>query len=133
MGRRHPLKSVQRRYWELIAEGIAPKVAGQAVGVSEGAGAVWFRQRGGVKPHLSEPRGHKCPRLTQLERDEIMVGFARVDTSRMATSTVEPCLVDDVSLASLAASNGVLRLARSTFFSAAARYALLFLLIRYPI
>jgi transposase, IS30 family len=82
MGRRHPLKSVQRRYWELIAEGAAPKVAGQAVGVSEGAGAAWFRQRGGVKPHLSEPRGHKCPRLTQLERDEIMVGAVQGKSER---------------------------------------------------
>ena len=50
--------------------------------------------------------------------------------SRIATSTVASCLVDDVSLASLAASSGVYRLLRSTF-SAAARYALLFLLIRF--
>src|ERR1700722_999126 len=52
--------------------------------------------------------------------------------SRIATSTVASCLVDDVSLASFAASSGVYRLSWSTF-SAAARYALLFLLIGHPI
>src|ERR1700722_2511361 len=52
--------------------------------------------------------------------------------SRIATSTVASCLVDDVSLASFAASSGVYRLSWSTF-SAAARYALLFLLIVCPI
>jgi hypothetical protein len=35
MGRHRPLNSVQRRYWELVAEGTPPRVAGSAVGVSD--------------------------------------------------------------------------------------------------
>ena len=50
--------------------------------------------------------------------------------SRIATSTVASCFFDDVSLASFAASSGVYSLSRS-IFSAASRYALLFLLIRF--
>ena len=49
--------------------------------------------------------------------------------SRIATSTVASCFFEDVSLASLTAWSGVYRLSRSTF-SAASRYALLFLLIQ---
>jgi transposase, IS30 family len=82
MGRHRPLKSVQRRYWELVAEGIPPRVAGRAVGVSEAAGALWFRQRGGVKPQLREPQGLTKPRLVPLERDEIMIGTARGESQR---------------------------------------------------
>src|SRR6476660_1853010 len=52
--------------------------------------------------------------------------------SRIATSTVASCFLDDVSLASFAASSGVYSRSRSTF-SAASRYALLFLLIDLPI
>ena len=58
-GRHRPLNSVQRRYWELVAEGTPPRVAGSAVGVSEAAGLLWFRQRGGVNPQLCEPKGEE--------------------------------------------------------------------------
>jgi IS30 family transposase len=82
MGSHHLLNSVQRRYWELIAEGTPPRVAGQAAGVSEACGGRWFRQRGGVNPQLREPRGQSRPRLTQLERDEIMIGTAHGESVR---------------------------------------------------
>jgi len=63
MGRRHPLKSVQCRYWDLIAEGIPPKVAGRRSACRNRL--VWCGSvnRGGVKPILGEPRGQKRSRL----------------------------------------------------------------------
>jgi IS30 family transposase len=82
MGRHGPLNSVQRRYWELVAEGTPPRVAGSAVGVSEAAGALWFRQRGGVNPRLGEPQGQTKPRLVPLERDEITIGTGRGESER---------------------------------------------------
>jgi transposase, IS30 family len=82
MGRHGPLNSVQRRYWELVAEGTPPRVAGSAVGVSEAAGLLWFRQRGGVNPRLCEPKGQRRPRLVPVERDEIMIGTARGESER---------------------------------------------------
>jgi transposase, IS30 family len=82
MGRHGPLNSVQRRYWELVAAGTPPRVAGSAVGVSEAAGALWFRQRGGVNPQLREPKGQTKPRLVPLERDEITIGTARGESER---------------------------------------------------
>jgi len=68
MGPYHSLNAVQRRYWELVADGVPPGVAGMAVGVSERCGQGWFRQRGGVNPQLSEPQGRRRPRLGALER-----------------------------------------------------------------
>src|ERR1700747_2508357 len=67
-----------------------------------------------------------CGRLTVPRT--IWSALRGATPSRIATSTVASCLVDDVSLASLAACSGVYRLVRSTF-SAAPRYSLLFLLI----
>jgi IS30 family transposase len=55
MGTYHSLGWVQRRYWDLVAEGVLPGVAGAAVGVSEVCGREWFRQCGGVNPGLGEP------------------------------------------------------------------------------
>ena len=82
MGRHRPLNSVQRRYWELVAERTPPRVAGSAVGVPEAAGLLWFRQRGGVNPQLREPKGQTRPRLMPLERDEITIGTARGESER---------------------------------------------------
>jgi len=82
MGAHSSLNSVQRRYWELIAQGGPPSIAGPAVGVSETCGLQWFRQRGGVKPQLSEPQGQTRRRLTPLERDEIMIGAAHGEAER---------------------------------------------------
>ena len=82
MGSYHPLKSVQRRFWELVAEGTAPGVAGTVLGVSERCGQEWFYQRGGVNPRLCEPQGQIRPRLTPLERDEITIGAACGESER---------------------------------------------------
>ena len=82
MGAYHLLKSVQRRFWELVAEGTAPGVAGTVLGVSERCGQEWFYQRGGVNPRLCEPQGQIRPRLTPLERDEITIGAACGESER---------------------------------------------------
>jgi IS30 family transposase len=82
VGGYYPLNSVQRRFWELVAEGTAPGVAGVALGVSERSGQEWFYQRGGVNPRLCEPQGQIRPRLTALERDEITIGAAGGESQR---------------------------------------------------
>jgi len=82
MGPYHSLNAVQRRYWELVADGVPPGVAGMAVGVSERCGQGWFRQRGGVNPQLSEPQGRRRPRLGALERDEITIGTSHGESER---------------------------------------------------
>ena len=71
-----PSVSVERRFWELIAQGVTPTDAGPLLGVSGGAGRQWFRDRGGVNPQLTDPAGRLRPRLTILEREIIMVGVA---------------------------------------------------------
>ena len=83
MGLVSPLNSVQRRYWELVAEGFVagccwdgPRRVGDAVR------AEWFCQRGGVNPRLCEPKGQTRPRLTPLERDEITIGTACSESER---------------------------------------------------
>lgn len=76
MARPLSLKSVRRRYWELVAEGVPPWVAGSRIGVSYTTGGRWFRDAGGVKPQFKEPQGQKRPRLSESEREEIRVGIA---------------------------------------------------------
>lgn len=82
MARRLSLKSVQRRYWELVAEGVPPWVAGSGLGVSETAGGRWFRNAGGVKPQFKDPVGTKWHRLSHGEREEIMIGTAQGESIR---------------------------------------------------
>jgi transposase, IS30 family len=82
MGALVSLRSVQRRFWELIADGVSSTTAGVAVGVSEGTGERWFRQCGGVNPQFSEPKGQKRPRLSIAEREEIMIGTTRGESIR---------------------------------------------------
>jgi IS30 family transposase len=62
-------------FWEQIRKGLLPGDAGVAVGVSATCGRRWFREAGGVKPHLSKPAltGPR-PRLTLEERIEIQAG-----------------------------------------------------------
>jgi IS30 family transposase len=76
------LLSVRRRYWELIAAGVAPEAAGVAVGVSTTCGGRWFRQGGGVNPQLQQAQGQKRPRLSIDEREQIMIGTARGESIR---------------------------------------------------
>jgi IS30 family transposase len=74
--------SVQRRFWELIAEGWSSGDAGVAVGVSASGGGKWFRRFGGVNPKLQEPRGRQRPRLSADEREQIMIGTAHGESIR---------------------------------------------------
>jgi transposase, IS30 family len=62
-------------FWEQIRRGLSPGDAGVAVGVSATCGRRWFREAGGVKPHLSNPAltGPR-PRLTLEDRIEIQAG-----------------------------------------------------------
>lgn len=76
------LLSVRRRYWGLIAAGVLPQAAGVAVGVSATCGGRWFGQCGGVNPRLQHARGHKRPRLSIDEREQIMIGTARGESIR---------------------------------------------------
>jgi transposase, IS30 family len=74
--------SVQRRFWELIADGWSSEDAGVAVGVSVTCGGKWFRRFGGVNPRMQEPRGQKRPRLSADEREQIMIGSAQGESIR---------------------------------------------------
>jgi transposase, IS30 family len=74
--------SVQRQFWELIAAGMLPKDAAAAIGVSATCGGKWFRRFGGVNPRLQKPRGHKRPRLSADEREQIMIGTSRGESIR---------------------------------------------------
>jgi len=74
--------SVQRRFWELIADGWSSEDAGVAVGVSATCGGKWFRRFGGVNPRMQEPQGQKRPRLSADEREQIMIGTAQGESIR---------------------------------------------------
>lgn len=82
MGAYLSLLLVQRRFWELVAQGVPPSIAGPVVGVSETCALLWFRQRGGVNPQWSEPKGQTRPRLSHAERDEIMIGTSHGEPIR---------------------------------------------------
>ena len=62
-------------FWAQVRRGLWAGDAGVAVGVSATCGRRWFREAGGVKPHLSKSarRGPR-PRLTLEERIEIQAG-----------------------------------------------------------
>jgi transposase, IS30 family len=66
----------------LIAAGVVPEVAGVAVGVSSRCGSAWFTDRGGVNPQWQQHQGHKRPRLSHGEREEIMIGTVRGESIR---------------------------------------------------
>ncbi|HEY2196282.1 MAG TPA: IS30 family transposase [Mycobacterium sp.] len=74
--------SVQRQFWELIADGWASEDAGLAVGVSATCGGKWFRRFGGVNPRMQEAQGQKRPRLSADEREQIMIGTAQGESIR---------------------------------------------------
>jgi transposase, IS30 family len=76
------LRSVQREYWEFVAEGVPPTAAGRLVGVSERCGQSWFRIFGGVKPQFDGPQGRVRRRLSVVEREEIMIGTRRGESIR---------------------------------------------------
>jgi transposase, IS30 family len=68
------LVAVQRQFWELIAAGWSTEDAAGMVGVSATCGLEWFRKFGGVNPQFGQPTGQVRPRLSIVEREEIMVG-----------------------------------------------------------
>ncbi len=62
-------RSVERLFWDKIAEGLLPTEAGVAVGVSPVKGSRWFRDAGGMSPYSwSRPGGRY---LSFAEREEI--------------------------------------------------------------
>ncbi|BBX89832.1 hypothetical protein MBOE_14810 [Mycolicibacterium boenickei] len=72
---RGSFQSRKRLFWERVREGLLPGDAGVAVGVSATCGRRWFRQAGGVKPHVSKPSGTGARRRLSLqERIEIQAG-----------------------------------------------------------
>ena len=76
------LMLVQRRFWELVAAGWSTEDAAGLVGVSATCGLEWFRKFGGVNPQFGQPRGQVRPRLSIVEREEIMVGTRRGESIR---------------------------------------------------
>ncbi len=74
MGRPRFPKSLRRRFWLLIWEGLPTEEAAALVGVSEHCGKIWFRDGGGMPPLcLTEPSGRY---LSLAEREEIAIGRA---------------------------------------------------------
>lgn len=70
-----PSPSVRRSFWNLVADGASPAVAGVSVGVSEHTGRCWFDNAGGVKPAFAEPKTDgPRPRLTLADRIGIEIG-----------------------------------------------------------
>jgi IS30 family transposase len=62
-------------FWDQVRGGLLPGDAGVAVGVSATCGRRWFREAGGVKPHVSKPNTFGTrPRLSLEERIEIQAG-----------------------------------------------------------
>ncbi|CAJ1581175.1 IS30 family transposase [[Mycobacterium] wendilense] len=70
------LARVESRFWELIRDGLSPRDAGKAVGVSGHTGYRWFADVGGVKPPPRDDGPRKKPRLSFEEREEIALGIA---------------------------------------------------------
>ena len=70
-------------FWAHICQGLNPGEAGVAAGVSEGSGWRWFRESGGVKPRLCQPKSSgPRPRLTLDERIEIQTGVRAGESLR---------------------------------------------------
>src|SRR3954451_13497243 len=74
MARPGRLRSVQRQFWRLIAEGVATEEAGARVGVPSTTARRWFDDSGGMTPlTLDEPSGRY---LSLSEREEIALARA---------------------------------------------------------
>jgi IS30 family transposase len=63
---------VRQGFWEFVRCGLSVSHAAARAGVSEGTGAVWFGEAGGVIPRRVVP-GTARPRLTFEQREEIAV------------------------------------------------------------
>jgi IS30 family transposase len=74
MARPKPLRSVQRQFWRLIAEGVQTDAACERLDLGTSTGRRWFSDAGGMTPlSLLEPTGRF---LTLFEREEIALGLA---------------------------------------------------------
>ena len=74
MARPKPLLSVQRQFWQLVAQGVQTDAACECLGLGANTGRRWFRHAGGMPPlSLLEPTGRF---LTLFEREEIALGLA---------------------------------------------------------
>ncbi|MFI6044365.1 IS30 family transposase [Nocardia sp. NPDC051321] len=71
-----PLKSVMRRFWDLIGEGASVVAAGAECGVSENQARRWAAESGGLRPEFPAPGPRRRPRLSFAEREEISAGVA---------------------------------------------------------
>ncbi|MCW2553426.1 MAG: Transposase, family [Mycobacterium sp.] len=70
-------------FWEQIRKGLLLADASVAVGVSATCGRRWFREAGGVTPHVSKPKTDgPRPRLTLEERIEIQAGVHAEESLR---------------------------------------------------
>jgi IS30 family transposase len=70
-------------FWEQIRKGLLLQDASVAAGVSATCGRRWFREAGGVKPHVSNPKTDgPRPRLTLEERIEIQAGVHAKESLR---------------------------------------------------
>jgi transposase, IS30 family len=80
-------RAVQRAFWTLIRQGVAPGHAGVAVGVSDTSGWSWYRQAGGMAPlDLKEPSGRY---LSLVEREEIAVLHGQQVSSRKIAKALD--------------------------------------------
>jgi transposase, IS30 family len=77
-----PLPGVTRKFWELVGQGMSPREAGVAVGVSDHGGWRWFVDAGGVKPQLPDEKPRQRPRLSFEEREEIALAVAGQESVR---------------------------------------------------
>ena len=86
MARPRVSRSVRRRFWDLISEGATVEKAAAEVGVSSSAGAVWFRDSGGMRPlSRNAPSGRY---LSFAEREEIAIGRAGGDGVRTIAARI---------------------------------------------
>ena len=74
MGRPITPRVVQRRFWQLIGEGLPTEEAGVRVGVSAECSRKWFHDAGGMPPMKLSPLSGRY--LSLPEREEIAGGLA---------------------------------------------------------
>ena len=66
-GRPSLRREVERGLWLVVATGVTSEEAAHAVGVSQAAGACWFREGGGMPTIGLVPRSGRCPCFAERE------------------------------------------------------------------
>lgn len=84
-----PLRSIVREFWDLIGDGMSPRQAGVAVGVSEQTGWLWFAAVGGVKPQFPAAGPRRRPPLSFEEREEIALAVAAGESLNSIAARLE--------------------------------------------